>query len=100
MHAVVRTYSGKGARELFDLLESRKSDLETLLRPVVGFRSYALARTSEGGFSVTVADSKSGTDESIRRASEWIRENASGIGAAPPVIIEGPVIVELTAALT
>jgi hypothetical protein len=25
MYAVVRTYSGKGAKELFDMLDSRKS---------------------------------------------------------------------------
>jgi len=34
MHAVVRTYSGKGAKELFDGLEKRKSDVESLMRPI------------------------------------------------------------------
>ena len=28
MHAVVRTYSGAGAKQLFDLLEQRKADVE------------------------------------------------------------------------
>ena len=32
MHAVMRTYSGQGAKELFDLLETRKPDIESLIR--------------------------------------------------------------------
>ncbi len=31
MHAVIRTYSGQGAKELFDLLEKRKSEVESLV---------------------------------------------------------------------
>jgi hypothetical protein len=34
MHAVVRSYSGPGARELFDLLEARKDDVESVIRSV------------------------------------------------------------------
>ena len=94
MHAVVRTYSGNGARELFDVLEQRKSDIEALIRSVRGFRSYALVRTSTGGVSVTIADDKAGTDESIRRAAEWISENAANIGAASPTVTEGTVLLE------
>ena len=52
MHAVVRTYSGKGAKELFDLLEKRKTDVEKLMRSVKGFVSYSLVRATNGGFSV------------------------------------------------
>jgi len=37
MDAVVRTYSGKGAKELFDVLEKHKKDVETLMRSVTGF---------------------------------------------------------------
>ena len=38
MQTVVRTYSGKGAKELFDVLEQRKADLETVMRPIKGWR--------------------------------------------------------------
>jgi hypothetical protein len=37
MHAVVRTYSGKGAKELFDILENNKPEVERLIRGVKGF---------------------------------------------------------------
>ena len=34
MHTVVRSYSGKGAKELFDVLEKNKADVEKTLRSV------------------------------------------------------------------
>jgi hypothetical protein len=95
MHAVVRTYSGPGAKKLFDLLEERKKEVENLIRPVKGFVSYVLIRSAEGGASVTVCEDKSGTDESLRVAGDWIRQNASGIGAGAPSVSEGPVILKL-----
>jgi hypothetical protein len=42
MHAVIRTYFGQGAKEFFDLLEKRKSDVESLMRSVKGFVSCSL----------------------------------------------------------
>ena len=43
MHAVIRTYSGKGAKELFDQLEKHKADAETLIGSVV-VREQRLSR--------------------------------------------------------
>jgi hypothetical protein len=45
MHAVVRTYSGKGAKGLIDVIEKNKVEVETLIRSVKGFVSYSLVRT-------------------------------------------------------
>ena len=92
MYAVARTYSGKGAKELFDLLEKQKKEVESLLRSVKGFVSYTLARSDEGGFTVTVCQDKAGTDESKQKAKEWIAKNAADIGAYAPIISEGSVI--------
>jgi hypothetical protein len=92
MHAVIRTYTGIGARDLFDLLEKRKSEVEGIMRSVDGFESYLLVRTAEGGSSVTVCEDKAGTDESVRRAREWIATNASDIPGDGPRVSEGPVI--------
>jgi hypothetical protein len=96
MHAVVRTYSGPGATELIDLLEARKDEVEQLIRSVNGFVSYALIRSDAGGATVTVCQDKAGADESVRVARDWVLENAADIGAAPPAISEGPVILHLT----
>lgn len=96
MHGVVRSYSGPGAKELFDMLEERKGEVESLIRPVPGLVSYALVRTGDGGITVTVCQDKAGTDESLRLARDWIQENAADLGTSPPTVSEGPVVVSVT----
>ena len=96
MHAVVRTYSGKGAKELLDVLEKNKGEVERLIRAVKGFVSFSLVRTSEGGFSVSVFNDKAGTDESIRVARDWVAKNAANTGVSPPNISEGTVILQVS----
>ena len=95
MHAVMRSYSGKGTKALFDILEKNKAEVEKVIRPVKGFVSYSLVRTASGGFSVTVCQDKAGTDESVRAAREWIGKNASKTGVAAPKVSEGIVMLHL-----
>jgi hypothetical protein len=95
MRAVIRNYSGKGAKELFDVIEKNKAEVEKVIRPVKGFVSYSVARTADGGFSVTVCQDKAGTEESTRAAREWIAKNAGNTGAAAPAVSEGAVILHL-----
>jgi restriction endonuclease Mrr len=96
MHAVVRSYSGTGAKELFDLLEARKGEVESLIRSVTGFVAYSLIRTGDGGISVTVCQDKAGTDESLQLAKNWIQENAVDLDTSAPSVSEGSVIVQLS----
>ncbi len=96
MHAVVRTYSGPGAKELVDLIETRLAEVESLIRSVSGFQAYSLIRTGDGGVTVTVCQDKAGTDESVRLARDWIQENASDLGTSPPAVSEGPVLLQLS----
>ena len=96
MHAVVRHYSGQGASALFNLLEQRKSEVEGIISSVTGFVSYTLARTDDGGVSVTVCQDKDGTDESLRLAREWIQANAADTGTGAPAVMEGGVILHLS----
>ena len=93
MYAVVRDYSGKGASELFDLLDKRKAEVESTLRAVTGFVSYTCARNDAGGFTVTVCQDKTGTDESLRVAKEWIAKNAANTGVGAPKVSEGSVLI-------
>jgi hypothetical protein len=96
METVIRKYSGKGAKELFDLLEQRSADVEQLLRSVKGFVGYTLARSKDGGgFSVTVCQDKAGVDESVQKAREWISKNAGNTGVSAPEISEGSVLMHL-----
>jgi hypothetical protein len=95
MHTVIRTYSGQGAKELFDLLEKSKSDVESLMRSVNGFVSYSMIRTGDGGITITACQDKAGTDDSVRKAKDWIAKNGSSIGASAPKVSEGPVILQV-----
>jgi hypothetical protein len=96
MHAVVRTYAGASAKDLFDVLEAKKMDVERAIRAVPGFVSYSLIRTNGGGASVTVCEDKAGVDRSVEVAREWIRANASHILASdPPSISDGSIILQL-----
>ena len=91
MHAIIRSYSGAGANELFDLIELRNADIEKLLGQVPGFVSYTLIRNADGGQTVTVCRDKTGTDESTRVAREWIQQNAPDLKVSPPTVSEGAV---------
>ena len=91
MHAVVRSYSGQGASELFDLIEQRSDDVTALISAVPGFVSYTAARTGDGGVTVTVCKDKAGTDESSRVAAGWVKENSPRT-VDPPGVTEGSTI--------
>jgi hypothetical protein len=93
MHVVFRTYSGHWAAELFDLLGQREEDVKTLLTGVPGFVSYTAVRTDGGGATMTICQDKAGTDESSRRAAEWVRENVSTT-VDPPAITEGATVLQ------
>jgi hypothetical protein len=93
MYAVVRTYSGQGASELFDLLGQREEDVKALVSGVPGFVNYAAVRSGDGGVTVTVCEDKAGTDESSKRAAAWVKDNVSATGN-PPVITEGNTVLQ------
>ena len=62
--------------------------MKALISGVPGFVSYAAFRSGGGGMTVTVCEDKAGTDESSRRAAEWVKENVSTT-VDPPAITEG-----------
>jgi hypothetical protein len=95
MHATARYYTGPGAKELFDVLTERKSEVEKLIGGVSGLVSYTLTRLDEGGFSLTVCNDKAGCDESTRIAGEWVRENAGHLNPPTAMVSEGEVILKL-----
>ena len=95
MHAVVRSYSGQGASELFDLLGQREEDVKALISGVPGFVSYVAVRSGDGGVTVTVCEDEAGTDESSRRAAGWVAENLSAT-ASPPAITQGDTVLHFS----
>jgi hypothetical protein len=77
---------------LFDALAAKEDDVKALISTVPGFTSYAAFRNDSGGQTVTVCQDKTGTDESSRRAAEWVKENV-GVTVDPPTVTEGSAIV-------
>ena len=94
MHAVVRHYSGQGASQLLNEIESKISEVERLIGTVPGFVSYTLFRTGDGGISVTVCQDKAGTDASIQVAADFIRQNITA-QVNPPAVSEGDTILHI-----
>jgi hypothetical protein len=93
MYVVVRGYSEQGASALFDLLGQREEDVKALISGVPGFVSYAAFRSGDGGMTVTICQDKAGTDESSRRAAEWVRENVSTT-VDPPAVTQGSTVLQ------
>jgi len=92
MHVIVRSYSGQGATELFYALGERQDEVKSLMGSIPGFISYAAFRSNGGGQTVTACEDKAGTDESTRRATEWIRDNLD-VSVDPPAVSEGSTVV-------
>jgi hypothetical protein len=88
MYAVVRSYTGEGAAALFEQLEQREADVRELIGGVPGFVSYVAVPGGDTGVTVTVCEDKAGTDESSRRAAEWVKENVPTT-VTPPTVLEG-----------
>ena len=91
MYVVIRSYSGQGASELFDALAEREEDVKNVISTVPGFISYEAFRNDGVGRTVTGCQDKAGTDESSRRAAEWIKENIS-VTVDPPTVTGGSTV--------
>jgi hypothetical protein len=89
MYAVVRSYAGNGASELFDALGQRHEEIRELFgRDVQGFVSYTAVAVQAGpdsGTTVTVCQDQAGAEESSRVAASWVAANLATSGAAPTV---------------
>jgi hypothetical protein len=93
MHVVMRSYSGQGGSDLLDLLEQREQEVRELITGVPGFIHYVAFRTDDGGCTVTVCEGKEGTDESSRRAADWVKENVTS-SIDSPTISEGDAVLQ------
>ncbi len=72
-------------------MSRREEDVKALISEVPGFVSYAAFRSGGDGVTVTVCQDKAGTDESSRRAAEWVKDNVTTT-VDPPAITDRPAI--------
>jgi hypothetical protein len=91
MYIVVRTWANAGG--LADAILQRQQEVTDLISGVPGFVAYYATRAGDTLTTVTVCDSQAGTQESTRRAGEWVKKNVTGASLAPPQIAEGETFV-------
>ncbi len=87
MHVVVRRW--RNAAALADALTSRSQEVEELISAVPGFVAYYAVRNGEEVTTITACNDRAGTQESTRRASEWVKQNVSTSPPGAPEITEG-----------
>ena len=73
MHATIRRWNG--ASTLIAEMERRTQEVENIISSTPGFVAYHAVKSGDTLISVTVCQDKAGTDETTRRAGEWVREN-------------------------
>ena len=93
MHAVVRRYSG--ASTLNDLLAQRSQEVDQIMKGVPGFVAYYAIRDGDRLATVTVCEDQAGTQETSRRAAEWVRQNVTDGSVGAPEITEGEAFIQL-----
>ncbi len=92
MHVVIRIYRGKGVKKLFDIGEQHAAELQRVMHSVEGLVSYTLARDGDGGFAVTVCQTRRGINQSIKVARAFLKQRAPDLSLAAMHITEGRVI--------
>jgi hypothetical protein len=89
MYAVVRRYTA--ASPLAEALREREQEVHDLISTVPGFVTYYAVRDGDTLATVTVCQDKTGTDESTKRAAEWVRQNLADALLSPPELTQGDI---------
>jgi glycine/D-amino acid oxidase-like deaminating enzyme len=87
MHVVIRRWTNAAA--LVDAMQAREEEVTGLIQGVPGFVAYYATRDGDTMTTVTVCQAREGTQESTRRAGEWVRQNLAGAAITAPEVTEG-----------
>ncbi|MDQ0991733.1 hypothetical protein [Streptomyces sp. V3I7] len=91
MYAVVRRYEG-----VTDPAEAGRrvdEDFIPLLREVPGFIAYYWIDAGDGVMvSTSIYEDRTGAEESISRAADFVRDNLAPLLPNPPQVAAGPVV--------
>lgn len=92
MHAVIRTYEASDPREV---ARRAGQGFVPILRGTPGFIAYYVVDGGDGSVaSISVFEDQAGTDESTRRAAEWVADNIAELVVRGPKVLAGDVTVE------
>ena len=92
MYVVVRTWANAAA--LADAMQQKQQEVTKLIKGVPGFVAYYATRSGDTLTTVTVCESRAGTQESTRLAGEWVKTNVTGAAIGAPQIAEGETFIQ------
>ena len=91
MYGVLRRY--EGVTDPVELGRRVQEGFVPLLRQISGFVAYYWVNAGDGVmFSVSVFQDQAGSEESTRRAADYVRENLASLLPTPPQVIAGEVV--------
>jgi hypothetical protein len=92
MYGVVRRYAD--GSQLADAMTKHRQEVQDLIGGVPGFHHYSAIRSGDSVATITICADKAGTDESSRRAREWVQKNVTGAPIGTPDVTEGEVFID------
>ncbi len=95
MHAVIRRYAN--AAPLIEAMDRSPQEIERLMAAVPGFTAYHAVRSGDTLVTVSVCRDRAGTDETTRRAAEWVRDHVPAGAVGAPEVTDGDTFVSFAA---
>jgi hypothetical protein len=90
MHGVLRQYAD--AKSVDEIVRRVAGGGVAIVKAIPGFVSYAIMDAGQGRLvTYSVYDSKTGTEESTKKAAAWVKENLAAMLPTPPRVLEGEV---------
>jgi hypothetical protein len=91
MHGVLRHYT-LDAKNVNEVVRRVAEGGVPILKAIPGFVSYTVMDAGHGHLvTYSVYESKTGTEESTKRAAAWVKENIASMLPNPPRVAEGEV---------
>ncbi len=88
MHASIREYRTKDNAEV---ARRAQEGFVPLVRDVPGLKAYYLVDGGDKLVTITIADDRTGVEESVSKAREWVQEHAADLVEGSPTVINGEV---------
>ena len=94
MHAIVRKYTA--SPEAVAEAQPKLAHLEQTMRQTPGFVAYYFLQTDDGIATITITEDETGTQESMGRAANWVRENLPDSNLGAPEVTRGETLIAAT----
>lgn len=92
MYASIRQYRSDDVPEV---ARRAQDGFVPIVREVQGFSAYYIVDGGDGVFTtITVAEDRAGVEESVSKASEWVRESAADLVDGAPTVTNGEVVAQ------